>query len=264
MTKKAPIFQHTVLFKRDAHPMQPVVEVEVNRGKKAWHYKSNKIVQDLVAMAANQRFGLDAIISSEGQYTFQDKCQLLQLMGIAYEGSKDRDGFLSMAWEVARVAVERDLSMEESQQLIQKYHEAKNHWYNNRDQIGKPTKLGPWNLPEFSPGKGGRFWGEFSMTLQDMEAFLALGRWEFPLNPADLGWRYCLGDGADYYDGPMKVRHARMALEEKRNGFFMPSSPELIPTDQLESYRAIVVGETQLEELEAYIFLWKHEIQART
>lgn len=142
--------------------------------------------------------------------------------------------------------------------------QAKEIWRNAKHPLTKPgdkhvdgllTYSGGINhpLPVFSPGKGGRVWGELYLTMELLEALVVIGRDQIPEPPE--GYRILAYDDAGEEtttDHPvMTPEVAQESLAEKRNGYFCPSPPRADATEFL------MMGEAQLDELQAYLVLWK-------
>lgn len=153
--------------------------------------------------------------------------------------------------------------------------EAKTLWRN------APARLAPENVkhfdgtftgpvidgvPQWNPGKGGRVWCEVQLDINLFEALIVTGREQIP--DTEVGYRWYrahhgieaeLEDEDDeieemdqpFDDSPMTAVEAKEVLEMKANGSFRPALPDR-DTELVE-----VVGETCLEELEAYFLLWK-------
>lgn len=142
--------------------------------------------------------------------------------------------------------------------------EAKTLWRN------APAKLAPENVPHFdgtftspmvdgipkwSSGKGGRVWCEVQLDINLFEALIVTGREQIPDETVGYRWYrvdHTTFDPQPFDDSPMTPVEAVEVLEAKNNGYFRPGMPDR-DTELVE-----VVGEVCLEELEAYLVLWKH------
>ncbi len=140
---------------------------------------------------------------------------------------------------------------------------------NEKHYSGEFTDYLEGGIPKWNRGKGGRVWCEVFLSIELMEALVVTGREQIP--DEEIGYRWYRADrgvedealdevvdgveaeleGQPFDDSPMTPAEAEEVLLAKANGSFRPERPNALTRE------VVVDGETVLEELEAYLLLWK-------